>query len=130
MTVKYQTLEIERPCDEIAVVRINRPDRFNAMTMTMFDELAAYPRELDKDDKLRVVILTGAGDYFCAGFDLSEMDEMFEMDVRDFLVFQEKTQGGGANCPPPPNGARVKVCIRSEAFTLVVVVVVVFPSAS
>ena len=90
MTVKYQTLAIERPCDEIAIVRINRPDRFNAMTMTMFDELAAYPRELDKDDKLRVVILTGAGDYFCAGFDLSEMDEMFEMDVRDFLVFQEK----------------------------------------
>lgn len=90
MTVKYQTLEIERPSNEIAIVRINRPDRFNAMTMTMFDELVAYPKELDKDDKLRAVILTGAGDYFCAGFDLSEMDEMFEMDVRDFLVFQEK----------------------------------------
>ena len=90
MTQTYDTLTIERPCDEIPIVRINRPDRFNAMTMTMFDELTAYPKELNKDDKLRVVILTGAGKYFCAGFDLSEMDEMFEMDVRAFLTFQEK----------------------------------------
>ncbi|MCB1667500.1 MAG: enoyl-CoA hydratase/isomerase family protein [Pseudomonadales bacterium] len=90
MTNPYETLKIDRPAKEIAVVTLNRPERFNAMTMTMFDELEAYPKELNKDDDLRAVILTGAGNYFCAGFDLQEIDEMFEMDVRAFLTFQEK----------------------------------------
>ncbi|MGD9660111.1 MAG: enoyl-CoA hydratase/isomerase family protein [Porticoccaceae bacterium] len=94
MATRYETLTIERIGKEIAVVRLNRPDRFNAMTMTMFDELVEFPKELNKNDDLRAVILTGAGKYFCAGFDLAEIDEMFEMDVRAFLTFQEKAVAG------------------------------------
>ena len=53
---------------------LNRPDRLNAMTVTMFDELESLARANGDDRDVRVVILTGAGKAFCAGYDLDEAD--------------------------------------------------------
>ena len=58
--------------DGIATVTLNRPDKKNAMSLEMFDALSAAGRDLDRPD-IRAVILTGAGDAFCAGIDLSAM---------------------------------------------------------
>jgi enoyl-CoA hydratase/carnithine racemase len=56
----------------IFVVTLNRPDRMNAFTVDMRDELIAALDEADADDSVRAVIFTGAGDRaFCAGADLS-----------------------------------------------------------
>jgi len=54
----------------IAWVTLNRPDRLNAWTKTMMEELITAADMADTDDAVRVVIVTGAGRAFCAGADL------------------------------------------------------------
>lgn len=54
----------------IAWVTLNRPDRLNAWTKTMMEELITAAEMVDTDDAVRVVIVTGAGRAFCAGADL------------------------------------------------------------
>jgi enoyl-CoA hydratase/carnithine racemase len=57
--------------DRIATVTLNRPEARNGYTVRMADELAAAFDEADRDPAVRVVVLTGAGDDFCVGADLS-----------------------------------------------------------
>lgn len=56
----------------IATVTLNRPDKLNAFTTRMRDELIAAFDACDADDAVRAVIVTGAGRAFCAGADLSQ----------------------------------------------------------
>jgi len=58
---RYETLLLNFPADGVVQVTLNRPDRFNAMTVAMFDELESISREIGDDRDVRVVILTGAG---------------------------------------------------------------------
>jgi enoyl-CoA hydratase len=58
--------------DGIALVTLNRPDRLNAITSSMIDELDRVVSAVDRDRNLRAVVLTGAGRGFCAGLDLLE----------------------------------------------------------
>ncbi len=62
----------------IATVTLNRPEKMNAYTPRMRDELIAVFDETDADDAVRVVIVTGAGKAFCAGADLSRGGETFD----------------------------------------------------
>ena len=62
------TLEEARP--QVALVTLNNPDRLNAMSWELMDELHAVLDKLDRDNHMRVVVLTGAGRGFCAGLDL------------------------------------------------------------
>jgi enoyl-CoA hydratase/carnithine racemase len=55
----------------IGVITLNRPDRLNALTDGLIDALATALDAVDEDPDCEVVILTGAGRGFCAGFDLS-----------------------------------------------------------
>jgi enoyl-CoA hydratase/carnithine racemase len=93
-TVKFETLELEQPSPGVVLARLNRPDRLNAMTVQMFEELFALPGELREDDDLRALIIIGAGKAFCAGFDLDEIGVLNQMGVREFLKFQELATGG------------------------------------
>jgi len=54
----------------IALVTLNRPERLNAWTKTMMEELMRAADTADSDDDVRAVIVTGAGRAFCAGADL------------------------------------------------------------
>jgi enoyl-CoA hydratase/carnithine racemase len=73
---RYETLLLEFPADGVIQVTLNRPDRLNAMTVTMFDELESVARAVGDDRDVRVVILTGAGNAFCAGYDLDDAEEL------------------------------------------------------
>jgi enoyl-CoA hydratase/carnithine racemase len=65
--------------DGIFVVTLNRPDRMNAFTAEMRDQLLAALDEADADDSVRAVIFTGAGDRaFCAGADLAAGSASFD----------------------------------------------------
>ena len=53
----YETLLVDRPRAGIAVARLNRPDRLNALTFQMFDELAQLAADIGADDRVRVLVL-------------------------------------------------------------------------
>jgi len=57
--------------DRVATVTLNRPDKLNAWTRQMEEEVTAAIRGAADDDAVRVIILTGAGKGFCAGADMS-----------------------------------------------------------
>ena len=60
--------------DGIGTIRLNRPDSRNAFTFAMIREWERLLREARRDDEVRVIVLTGAGDRaFCSGVDLSEI---------------------------------------------------------
>ena len=63
--------------DGVATITLHRPDRLNAFTLTMADELARVAAAADADDAVRVVVVTGAGRAFCAGADLGGGPETF-----------------------------------------------------
>ncbi len=70
----YQTLQIERRDDGIAIVTLNRPERLNAINGPMHAELARFSRDFADDRALRVLVLTGMGRAFSAGGDFSPGD--------------------------------------------------------
>ena len=55
-----------------AWITLNRPDKLNAMNVELVRELARCLREVEADDEVKVVVLTGAGRAFSAGYDISE----------------------------------------------------------
>jgi enoyl-CoA hydratase/carnithine racemase len=64
--------------DGVLTITLNRPDRLNAFTETMLNELIAAFDASDADDDVRAVIVTGAGRGFCAGADLAKGGETFD----------------------------------------------------
>src|SRR5207237_9969350 len=61
---------------------LNRPDKLNAFTATMMHELIAAFDQVDADDEVRAVVVTGAGRAFCAGADLSQGAATVDYDKR------------------------------------------------
>src|SRR5437870_3338156 len=87
---RYQTLFLEQLSPGVVVVTLNRPERFNSMTNTMFDELEDMALALNDEDDCRVVILTGAGKAFCAGYDLADAEELPRLGALAMLDQQER----------------------------------------
>ena len=56
----------------VAVITLNRPERFNSFTTSMYREFPRILDQLRRDDEVKAVILTGAGKGFCAGSDVSD----------------------------------------------------------
>src|SRR3954468_10769909 len=83
------TFRLERPREGVVLLTLDRPDRYNAMTATMFAELESTARLLDREEGLRVVVLTGAGKAFCAGYDLADADELPGLGALGMLDLQE-----------------------------------------
>ena len=65
----YETILYETD-GPVLTITLNRPEKLNAYTATMGDELAEALERADADDAIRAVILTGAGRGFCAGADI------------------------------------------------------------
>jgi enoyl-CoA hydratase/carnithine racemase len=86
----YETLLLAEVSPGIVVVTLNRPDRYNAMTNTMFDEIERMALDLNDEDACRVVILTGAGRAFCAGYDLADADHLADLGAMGMLAQQER----------------------------------------
>ncbi|GAA4878788.1 crotonase/enoyl-CoA hydratase family protein [Serinicoccus chungangensis] len=63
-------VRVSRRPDGVAHVVLDRPDKLNALTLPMLDELVRTARALGRDDAVRAVVLRGEGDAFCAGLDL------------------------------------------------------------
>jgi len=69
---EFEGLQLGRT-DAVAVLRLNRPEQKNALNRVLRDALVSSLASLAADDSVQAVVLTGAGDVFCAGFDLKEL---------------------------------------------------------
>ena len=81
MTTTASLVTYER-ADQIAIITLNRPEKLNAFSGTMAADLYASFAEYDKDDDVRVIVVTGAGRAFSAGADLSSGGNTFDADAR------------------------------------------------
>lgn len=73
----YSTLKYDVEAG-VATISLHRPDRLNAFTVEMMAELVSAFDEVDRDDNVRAVLVTGSGRAFCAGADLSARDKTFD----------------------------------------------------
>ncbi len=90
LTTSYETLLVDEPRPGVVVITLNRPERRNAMTNTMFGELEHAAEAFDGEDDCRVVVLTGAGAAFCAGYDLADADDLAGLGALGMLDQQER----------------------------------------
>ena len=81
----YKNILLEQR-DNIAVLSLNRPNKLNAFTFSMMEEIIHALDALDVDDSIHALIITGKGRAFCAGADLSSGQETFNPSFDDFAV--------------------------------------------
>ncbi|HEY1591752.1 MAG TPA: crotonase/enoyl-CoA hydratase family protein [Solirubrobacteraceae bacterium] len=81
--------------DGIMTITLNRPDRLNAWTAQMARELIAAFDQADADDRVRAVIMTGAGRGYCAGADLERGGETFDARARGYSSQEVPRDNGG-----------------------------------
>ena len=89
----FQTIVLDRE-DGVATITLNRPDRLNAFTTEMLQELLEALDLTDADDDVRAVIFTGSGRAFCAGADLGRGGETFKRDEEPFSLERHHDGGG------------------------------------
>ncbi|MEY9981557.1 enoyl-CoA hydratase/carnithine racemase [Bradyrhizobium yuanmingense] len=77
----YETIKYELG-ERILTITLNRPEKLNACTATMEREIVDALDEADRDNDVRVIIVTGEGRAFCAGADLSFGADTFDRDTR------------------------------------------------
>lgn len=78
--------------DGIARITLNRPDKLNAFAGTMRQEIADVVRSSVADPAVRVLVITGAGRAFCAGADISYMQDLLARN--DTTAFSELVEAG------------------------------------
>ncbi|MGI9401770.1 MAG: crotonase/enoyl-CoA hydratase family protein [Rhizobiaceae bacterium] len=77
---EFRTLEISYDERNVANVRLNLPEKRNALSATMIDELTDMAQAFGENDELRAIVLSGAGKVFCAGGDLNWMKTQIKAD--------------------------------------------------
>ena len=92
--MSYQEIRYEA-ADGVATITLHRPDKLNAFTHVMRDELVNAFSTADDDDAVRAVIVTGAGRAFCAGADLSAGPATFDYAKKEGLNADTHRDGGG-----------------------------------
>jgi len=76
----YETIRYEVEADGILLLTLARPDKLNAFTVTMCEELVDAYGRASRDDAVRAIVVTGEGRAFCAGMDLSTGGNVFGLD--------------------------------------------------
>lgn len=66
--------------EKVGIIRLNRPDAMNCVSKKMAEEFALAIGEMEQNDEVRVIIVTGAGKAFCAGGDIKAMKEFTTAD--------------------------------------------------
>ena len=86
--MKYIVLDLQAKDEGIAIIKINRPDVLNALNKEAMSELSTAIDILGADDKIRVVIITGAGERsFCAGADLRYVVNIDPIEAERYATF-------------------------------------------
>ncbi|PIU56391.1 MAG: hypothetical protein COS88_02945, partial [Chloroflexi bacterium CG07_land_8_20_14_0_80_51_10] len=70
--MSYQTIAMQRE-EGVATITLNRPDKLNAVCPELMTDLTSVINDIEQDEEVRAVILTGAGRAFCAGGDVKDL---------------------------------------------------------
>mgnify|MGYP003626711116 FL=1 len=99
--------------DAVATVTLNRPEKRNALNLPMWLGLTARFAEIASDDSIRAVVLTGAGDHFGVGADISEFETVYKTaaDAEDYGAIMFETVCAIRDCPKPVVAAINGNCI-------------------
>ena len=82
----YKTLLYQKK-DGIGIVTLNRPEALNALNSTVYTDLYDVFEDIENDDEVRVVVLTGSGEKaFAAGSDVVEMQNMNTLELQKFVA--------------------------------------------
>jgi enoyl-CoA hydratase/carnithine racemase len=95
--------------ERILTITFNRPDKLNAVDDLMGPEIIGALKSADMDDEIRVVIITGAGQAFCAGADLSAGASVFQKDAVRYGEEMESFRDGAGQMSLPIYGMRKPV---------------------
>jgi enoyl-CoA hydratase/carnithine racemase len=106
--------------ERVLTITLNRPERLNAWTPTMAQELIEAFDRADADDEVRVVIVTGAGRGFCAGADLAAGGETFD--------YRKRESAGSESTEPVPRDNGGVVVLRIFAATKPVIAAINGPA--
>lgn len=85
----YELLTVEKE-DKIAILTLNRPDKRNALSTALRNEVDTCLGELEADEGVSVVIITGAGPVFCAGFDRTEFFQREPEQLKAFIQSSDR----------------------------------------
>lgn len=102
---QYEFIKTESPCDRVGLITLYRPKAKNALCNKMVLELNTALKEYEENDNIATVVLTGHQDYFAAGADIKEMNELTFSDCyknrlledRDYLAKTKKPVIGCVN---------------------------------
>jgi len=126
----FQVITTEKRPDKIGILTLNRPELRNAISIQMRREISACLNEWENDSEVGIVILTGSGSAFTAGFDLKEFrnpelfDELFSSSAqyhRDIWKFSKPTIAA-VNGPAMAGGfdlaklCDLRICSTSAVF--------------
>lgn len=82
----------ERGGDGVAVLTLDRPDTLNSLTFAIYGQLEQLFLELENDDTVKAVVLTGAGKGFCSGGNVEEIiGPLLEAELHETLDFTRMT---------------------------------------
>ncbi|HEX4634484.1 MAG TPA: enoyl-CoA hydratase-related protein, partial [Gemmatimonadales bacterium] len=76
----------------VATITLNRPDRLNALTFQVYEELRDTFRALDTEPLVKAIVITGSGRAFCSGGDVEDIiGQLFSRDAKGLLKFTRLT---------------------------------------
>ena len=104
---------------DVAVITLNRPEKKNPLTFDSYAELRDFFRDLDRQDVIKAVVVTGAGGNFCSGGDVHDIiGPLVRMDMKDLLAFTRMTGDlvkAMIHCSKPIVAAIDGICVGAGA---------------
>lgn len=93
MSIQPQHFKYQHHQDTgVAVITLDRPDRLNALTFDVYNELREVFQALDREKEVRSIVLTGAGRAFCSGGDVEDIiGKLLDRDFEALLDFTRRT---------------------------------------
>ena len=108
--MSWDTITLSTDARGVATLVLNRPEKHNAMSAPMIDELAEAAAQLAADDAVRVVVLTGTGASFCTGGDLGWMQSQMAASASERAEGARRLAAmlGALNALPKPVIGRIQ----------------------